>query len=529
MFSENRLYIAKGSAPVYLVPNMANRHGLIAGATGTGKTITLKVMAESLSAAGVPVFLADIKGDLSGMCMAGQSNAKLEERLSALGISGFGYTGFPTRFFDVFGAGGHPVRTTISEMGPMLLSRLLGLTDVQSGVMNLVFRIADDKGLLLIDLKDLRAMLRYIGENNADFTTEYGNASKQSVGAILRALLALEDAGGTFFGEPALDAEDWIKTDEDGRGFINILDCRKLAHEPLLYSTFMLWLLSELFERLPEVGDPEKPKIAFFFDEAHLLFNDAPKALITKIEQVVKLIRSKGVGVYFITQSPSDIPDTVLAQLGNRVQHALRAYTPAEQKAVRAAADAFRPNPAFDTKDAIMDLGTGEALVSFLDEKGRPGMVERATVLPPQSKMGMIDEERRKNEIEADALFGKYENEIDRESAYEVLNAKEAAGDEVTAVEASPKSTAEANGPTEEEYAKMDRYERIKADKARAEQLKRPAAADTRSSKNSTAKKSTSTKKKSSTISKATNSAMNSMGREIGKQLSRGLLGLLKR
>ncbi len=530
MYIDNKLLIAKGDAQVYLLPGMANRHGLIAGATGTGKTITLKVMAESLSDAGTPVFLADVKGDISGMCMPGEANAKLDERLKGLGITDFSYKRFPTRFFDVFGAGGHPVRTTISEMGPVLLARLLDLTEVQAGVLNLVFRIADDKGLLLIDMKDLRAMLRFIGDSGGEYTTEYGNASKASIGAIQRALLTLEDAGGdVFFGEPALEVSDWMQCDADGRGYINIFDCRKLFHEPLLYSTFMLWLLSELFEKLPEVGDPEKPKMAFFFDEAHLLFTDAPKSLLTKIEQVVKLIRSKGVGVYFITQNPSDLPDPVLAQLGNRVQHALRAYTPGELKSVKAAADSFRANPAFDTQETILDLGTGKALISFLDEKGRPCMVQRATVLPPQSRMGAIEEERRANEIEASELFGKYEQVVDRESAYEVLNPKpETEADAAAAEGGAPADTQNDVIITDEEYANMDAYQRIKADKLRAKQAREAEAeaeAEKKSEKTSKTKKKT---KKSTALNKVTNSAMNSVGRELGRQLTRGLLGLLK-
>ena len=419
MFSDGRLLIGKGEKEVYLEPKMANRHGLIAGATGTGKTITLKVMAESFSDMGVPVFLADIKGDLGGCVKKGVGNENITKRLDSMGISRdeFIFTGYPVRFWDVFGEGGHPVRTTVSEMGSTLLSRLLGLTDVQSGVMDIVFRVADDKGWLLIDYKDLRTMVSYVAEHSKELLNDYGNVTKQSVGAIQRSLLRLEDEGAeAFFGEPSIDISDWIQTNEKGQGYINILHCVKLYHSPLLYSTFMLWLLSELFETLPEVGDLEKPKLVFFFDEAHLLFKGAPTALVDKIEQVVKLIRSKGVGVYFITQSPSDVPDTVLAQLSNRVQHALRAYTPSEQRAVRAAAQTFRPNPAFSTETAITELATGQALVSFLDAKGVPGIVEKAMILPPQSAMGPIDDERRKAEIEADDLYGKYEDEVRRRS-----------------------------------------------------------------------------------------------------------------
>ena len=521
MLSDGKLLIAKGEAPVYLLPQMVNRHGLIAGATGTGKTITLKVIAESLSDAGVPVFLADVKGDISGMCRPGEGGAKLQERLDNLNISDFSYTAFPTRFFDVFGAGGHPVRTTISEMGPVLLARLLDLTEVQAGVLSLVFRIADDKGLLLIDMKDLRAMLRFIGDSKGEYTTEYGNASRASIGAIQRALLTLEDAGGSeFFGEPALDVDDWIKLSDDGRGFINILDCRRLFHEPLLYSTFMLWLLTELFERLPEVGDLDKPRIAFFFDEAHLLFTDAPRSLLTKLEQVVKLIRSKGVGVYFITQNPSDLPDAVLAQLGNRVQHALRAYTPNEIKSVKAAANSFRANPAFNTEEAILDLSTGEALISFLDEKGRPSVVERATVLPPQSLMGVIDDERRKNEIEASGLYGKYDTETDRESAYELLTGAAAAPGGAIMEQPAP---AQPDEISDEEYNKLSRYEQIKLDKqrARARQMEAEASPAPKEKKKGKTKA-------DKALGRVTSSAMSSIGRELGRRLSRGIFGLLK-
>ncbi|MGN0989545.1 MAG: helicase HerA-like domain-containing protein, partial [Eubacteriales bacterium] len=409
MLKDNKILVGKGENEAYILPNMANRHGLICGATGTGKTVTLKVMAESFSEMGVPVFLADIKGDLSGCVKIGEKNENITKRLRNIGIdeNEFKCKSFPVRFWDVYGESGHPVRTTVSEMGATMLARLLNLTDVQTGVLTIAFRVADDKGWMLIDLKDLRAMVAYVSEHAAELLNEYGNISKQSAGAIQRALLQLEDAGGTlFFGEPDIKLENWMQTADDGRGYINVFHCAKLYQSPLLYSTFMLWLLAELFEELPEVGDPAKPKLVFFFDEAHLLFRDAPKALTDKIEQIVKLIRSKGVGVYFITQQPSDIPNSVLSQLGNRVQHALRAYTPAEQKAIRAAAQSFRVNPNFDTETAITELGTGEALVSFLDEKGRPTVVEKATILPPQSMMGAIDDDRRNAEIHADDMYG---------------------------------------------------------------------------------------------------------------------------
>ena len=423
MFTENKIWMAQSDHRIYLLPNMANRHGLIAGATGTGKTITMKVMAESFSDMGVPVFLADIKGDLTGMCAPGKDSADMQARIERFGMEGFAFKSYPTRFWDIFGEVGHPVRVTVSSMGPTLLARLLGLTEIQTGVLNIVFRVADDNGLLLLDLKDLRAMLQFVGENRAEFTVEYGNVSAASIGAIQRALLAFEDEGGEqFFGEPELNIIDWMHTDSEGRGYINILSSQKLIQSPTVYATFLLWMLTELFENLPEVGDLDKPKMIFFFDEAHLLFTDMPKALVQKIVQVVKLIRSKGVGVYFISQSPSDIPNDVLAQLSNRVQHALRAYTPAEQKSVRAAAKAFRVNPAFNTEEAIMELAVGEALVSFLDEDGIPSMVERANILPPQSRMGAADPDVVKKLILTDEFDAKYREAIDRESAYEIIN-----------------------------------------------------------------------------------------------------------
>ena len=423
MYIDQKLWIAASETQkLYLLPQMANRHGLIAGATGTGKTITMKVMAESFSDMGVPVFFSDVKGDLSGMLSPGVDTEDMQKRISGFGIEDFRYQAYPTRFWDVFGEIGHPVRVTVSDMGPQLLSRLLGLTEVQAGVLSIVFKVADEHGLLLLDLKDLRSMLQYVGDNRAEFTTAYGNVSTASIGAIQRALLAFEDEGGELvFGEPALDIRDWMRTDTDGRGFINILSAKRLMSSPKVYATFLLWMLTELFEVLPEVGDLDKPRMIFFFDEAHLLFDDAPKSLNQKIVQVVKLIRSKGVGVYFVTQSPSDIPDEVLAQLSNRVQHGLRAYTPAEQKAVRAAASSFRQNPAFSAEEALMALGTGEALVSFLDEDGVPTVVEKAKVLPPQSKMGPAEEALVSADITADEFDLKYRQTVDRESAYEII------------------------------------------------------------------------------------------------------------
>ena len=407
-----------------LLPALANRHGLITGATGTGKTITLQVLAERFSSIGVPVFMADVKGDLSGLATAGVESAKLKQRLESLGVSDWLPGKFPTAFWDVSGEQGHPVRATISDMGPILLARLLNLNDTQAGVLQLVFKIADDNGLLLLDLKDLRAMVQHVGENAKSFTTEYGNVSAASIGAIQRGLLTLGEQGGdTFFGEPMLDINDLMQTD-GGKGIVNILAADSLMASPRLYSTFLLWLLSELFEQLPEVGDVDKPKLVFFFDEAHLLFNEAPPALLQKIEQVVRLIRSKGVGVYFVTQNPLDIPDTVLGQLGNRVQHALRAFTPRDQKAVKTAAETLRANPAFDAATVITELGVGEALVSFLDEKGRPSIVERAFILPPASRIGPLTADERQAVIKASLVYGVYEKRLDRESAYEKLKSK---------------------------------------------------------------------------------------------------------
>ncbi len=418
------LLVAKSKSDLSLLPAMANRHGLITGATGTGKTVTLQTLAERFSSIGVPVFMADVKGDLAGIAMPGGGNAKIEARLEELGIEGFQYRGSPVTLWDVFGENGHPVRSTVSELGPLLLARVLDLNDTQSGVLAAVFRIADDNGLLLLDLKDLRAMLQFAGDNAAQFRTQYGNISTASVGAIQRGLLALESQGGAMlFGEPALALEDLMQT-VDGRGVVNILCADKLLANPRVYSTLLLWVLSELFENLPEVGDPEKPKLVFFFDEAHLLFNDAPKELLERIEQVVRLVRSKGVGVYFVTQNPLDVPQTVLGQLGNRVQHALRAFTPRDQQAVKAAATTFRPNPKLDVEKVIGELQVGEALVSFLDEKGRPHVVERGLVVPPASRLGTLSAEERRKVMQSSLVAGHYEKSVDRESAHEQLKTR---------------------------------------------------------------------------------------------------------
>ena len=476
MYTDKKIFLAQSDINLYLLPQMANRHGLIAGATGTGKTITMKVMAESFSDMGVPVFMADVKGDLSGMCRRGNDSDDMRARIERFGLTGFEYRAYPTRFWDIFGEGGIPVRVAVSEMGPVLLSRLLGLSDVQQGVLNIVFRVADDNDLLLIDLKDLRSMVQFVGEHRTEYTTLYGNVSSASIGAIQRALLAFEDEGGEiFFGEPSLNIKDWMRTDSDGRGYINILSSQRLVNSPTVYGTFLLWMLTELFEKLPEVGDLEKPRMIFFFDEAHLLFSDCPKALIQKIVQVVKLIRSKGVGVYFISQSPSDIPNDVLAQLSNRVQHALRAYTPAEQKAVRAAASAFRANKSFDTEEALMELGVGEALVSFLDEKGIPTVVERARILPPQSLMGPAEDGAIEKSVAADEFDLKYRDSIDRESAYEIITA---ANEELERqrVEAEEAAATEKQRLKEEAAAEKQRQkEEAAAEKAR---LKEEAAAE---------------------------------------------------
>ncbi len=425
MFYDSKIWVGGTAKKCFIEPSKANRHGLIAGATGTGKSVTLKVLAESFSDMGVPVFLADVKGDMSGICAAGLSNENMEERIAKFGIENFEYKAYPTTFYDVFGQMGIPMRTTISELGPILLGRMLGLSDVQRAVMSMVFRIADDQNLMLLDLKDLRLLLTYIGDHADDYKLTYGNISTATIGAIQRNLALLSDEGAdAFFSEPAFDVLDFFKTSSDGRGMINVLNATELFNKPLLYSTFLLWLLSEIYENLPEVGDLDKPKMVFFFDEAHLLFNDAPAFLLEKIDQIVRLIRSKGIGVYFVSQSPSDIPGNILAQLQNRVQHALRAYTPAEQKKLKAAAESFRANPEFDTESALSELAVGEALVSFLDEKGTPGIVERAFILPPQSYIGSAGFEKMQELTNANPLYEKYRLAVDPESAYEILMAR---------------------------------------------------------------------------------------------------------
>ena len=516
MFTEDRkFYIAHcDNGPLYLVGKMANRHGLIAGATGTGKTVTLQVLAESFSQAGVPCFMADMKGDLSGISQAGKMSGFIEKRLPEFfpvenpegeansQLSTFNpelFHGCPTRFFDVFGEQGHPLRATISDMGPQLLARLLALNETQTGILNIVFKIADDRGLLLIDMKDLRLMLDYVAKNAKEFTTTYGTITSVSVGAIQRALLALEAEGADqFFGEPAFNVFDFLQT-EGGMGVMNVLAADKLMLNPKLYSTFLLWLLSELYTQLPEVGDLELPKLIFFFDEAHMLFKDTSKALVDKIEQVIRLVRSKGVGVYFVTQSPDDVPEAIAGQLGNRILHGLRAYTPKEQKAVRAAAQTFRANPTFNTESAILELGTGEALISLLDEKGAPCIVERAKILFPLSQIGAITDEQRQGLIRSSRLYGTYDKSFDRESAYEVLVAEQQQAEKRAQKEA-------------EEEAKRKEKEAKEKEK----------------SSKSTSTRSTSTKKKSATrkaAEKAINTTATTFGRQLGKSIFRSILG----
>ena len=472
MYRDGKIYMGlAGDQQVTMQLNMSNRHGLIAGASGTGKTITMKTMAESFSDAGVPVFLCDVKGDVSGLAAPGEPSESMEKRIDKFGIrDSFQYKSYPVCFWDIYQENGHPVRATVSDMGPDILSRILGLSPAQEGVLNIIFKIADDNGLLLIDLKDLRAMLNYVSEHKDEYVANYGTMSSQSVGAIIRALLPLENQGGDmFFGEPDLDIFDWVRTAEDGRGMINILDCVRLVQNPTLYASFLLWMMAELFERLPEAGDMQKPKLVFFFDEAHMLFADAPKVLVQKIEQVVKLIRSKGVGIYFVTQSPGDIPDSVLAQLSNRVQHALRAYTPAEQKAVRVAAQSFRANPDFKTEDVIMELGVGYALTSFLDENGVPTMVQHTAVICPQSLMGPVEDSIRRGLITRDGM-SKYDQYIDRDSAFEVLENQ-------MAMEAKEKALEEERIKLEKEKAA---FERKKAKEEEAALKKKERVAERR-------------------------------------------------
>jgi len=486
MAQDAGIFVGKGAQPVYLAPQLANRHGLIAGATGTGKTVSLQILAEGFSRRGVAVFMADVKGDLSGISQAGREHPRLMERAGQIGLEDYHFEGFPVVYWDLFGKQGHRVRATVSEMGPLLLARLLGLNDTQEGVLYAVFKMADDQGLLLLDLKDLQALLVFAGENAKELKLEYGNISPSSVGAIQRRLLVLEQEGGEeFLGEPALDLFDLIRSGANGYGNINILAADQLMQHPKLYATFLLWLLSELFEELPEVGDPDKPRLVFFFDEAHLLFDDAPKALVDKVEQVVRLIRSKGVGVYLVTQNPLDIPDAILGQLGNRIQHALRAFTPRDQKAVRAAAGTFRANPAFDAEEAIQELGVGEALVSMLGGKGIPGIVERALIRPPASRMGPATAAERQAVIQQSMLGSRYDQSIDRRSAYETLR---------------------------------ERAEKLHAEKAdSAVRIKAAATKGRRSNRQGV-------------MEAMIKSVVRSIGSSLGRQITRGILGsILKR
>ena len=501
MFTQNNgLYIAHGQdGPISIVGKMANRHGLIAGATGTGKTVTLQVLAETFCQAGVPCFMADMKGDLSGISQVGSLSGFIEKRIAEFGMETPQFQSCPVRFFDVFGEQGHPMRSTVSQMGPDMLARLLNLNETQAGILNIVFRIADDKQLLLIDMKDLRSMLDYVAKNAAEFTTQYGNISAQSVGAIQRSLLALENQGADkFFGEPSFDIQDLLAT-ENGKGIMNVLAADKLMMQPKLYSTFLLWLMSELYASLPEVGDMPLPKLVFFFDEAHMLFDDTSKAMVDKIEQVVRLIRSKGVGIYFISQSPSDIPDSILGQLGNRVQHALRAYTPKDKKTVKAAAESFRENPAFKTEEAIQNLETGEALVSFLDEKGAPSIVQRAKILFPLSQIGAINDTQRQIIIHQSRIYGKYDKVYDRESAFEVL------------LLLAEKAKAEA------EKAKAD------AEKAKAEAEK--AKLKAKEEKEKEKEKAKAAKKSSSTAGKVFSTAATTAARTAAREITKSIVG----
>lgn len=527
MFNENKIWLGNSEeGKVFIYPKMSNRHGMIAGATGTGKTVTLKVIAESFSDMGVPVFMADVKGDLGSVCEAGIDSEDMQRRIQKFNLSeaGFVFKSYPVNFWDVYGEMGLPLRTTISEMGPILLAKILGLNDTQSSVLKVIFKIADDEGLLLIDTKDLRSMLSYISEHAKDYSSTYGNMAPQSLAAIIRSVIALESEGGDlFFGEPALDIKDWIATNYEGRGMLNILDCQKLINNPTMYSAFMLWMLSELYETLPEAGDMEKPRMVFFFDEAHILFEKASKDLLEKVEQIVKLIRSKGVSIFFITQNPNDIPSGVLAQLGTKIEHALHAYTPAEQKGVKIAAQSFRANPSFDTYDAILNLGIGEALVSVLDEEGVPTIVQKAKILPPQSKLGTTEKATRTSIMNASTLYIKYVEAVDRDSAYEFLLRKVAA-DEDAAQKAKEeaelaKQEAAEQRAREKELAKQEAAEqRAKEREEAAAQraIEKEQLAKQRAQQREEEKK----KKAAMNVAKSvSNTVAGTVGREIGKNM----------
>lgn len=533
MFQDKKIWVGtSGEEKVYIYPKMANRHGMIAGATGTGKTVTLKVLAESFSSCGVPVFLADVKGDLAAMCRPGEENEKVRERMDAMNLEeyGFDFQAYPTTYWDIYGEKGMPLRTTISEMGPLLLGRILDLNDTQADILTIIFKIADDEGLLLLDTKDLKSMIQYVSEHSKEYALEYGNMAKQSLAAILRAVVALEAEGGDkFFGETALNITDWMCTSYEGKGTIQVLDCQKLINTPTMYSTFLLWMMSELFETLPEAGDRDRPKMVFFFDEAHLLFDNASKTLLTKIEQVVKLIRSKGVGIYFITQNPKDIPEGIMGQLGTKIQHALRAYTPAEQKAAKAAAQSFRENPEFDTYEAITQLATGEALVSTLDEEGIPTVVQKCTILPPQSQMGALDDVIRKDEMMNNLLYAKYTQELDRESAYEILTKKVAAEAEEEAAEKAAleaekqraKEEEAARKAAEKEALALEKQKEKEAAAAEKQKLKEQEAAKKAAEKEAAAKE----KRRKSAIKSVASSATGTIGREIGKEIGDSIGG----
>lgn len=545
MYIDNKILIGKSKdKELFIIPNKANRHGLITGASGSGKTITLKVMAESFSSMGVPVFLADVKGDLAGMCLPGESNEKIQERLNGIGIKDFSFKGFPTVFWDVFGKSGHPIRATLQSIGSTILSRMLGLNETQEGVLAIIFKIARENGYELIDLKDLRLLLQYVAENSKQYTITYGNIASQSVGSIQRSLLMLEEQGGDyFFGEPAIDINDFIKINENGLGNINVLHATELYKQPTLYACFLLWLLTALNGTLPEVGDLDKPKMVFFFDEAHLLFDELPDYMLTQVTQIVKLIRSKGIGLYFISQSPKDIPDEILAQLGNKVQHTLRAYTPAEQKVIKAVADSYRANPEFNTEEAISALGTGEALISFMNEKGEPNVVEKATILPPQSQMGSIDDSIRLMVVSKSAFMEKYDTIIDRESAFEILSKEmeekrlveqeaQKAKEEKKLKEEQEKEQAKAEKEAEkmrreEEKAKKEE-ERIRKEEERAEEKARKEEERIKKELEKEAEKARKNSwqfKVGKQAERTANSTINSVARKVATQILKNIFG----
>ncbi len=536
MYNEGKIWIGRsGDEKIFIYPGMANRHGMIAGATGTGKTVTLKVLAESFSDCGVPVFLADVKGDLAGMCRPGVQSEDMDERIARFGLDeeGFAFRSYPTVFWDVYANGGMPLRTTVTEMGPLLLSRILGLNETQTDILTVVFRIADDKlkedeNMLLIDTKDLRSMLQYVAENAKELSLKYGNISSQSLGVITRAVMALEAQGADkFFGEPALNIKDWLTVNSDGKGSIQVLDCRELISNPKMYSTFLLWMLSELYETLPEAGDLEKPKMVFFFDEAHMLFDSASKALMDKIEQVVKLIRSKGVGIFFITQSPRDIPDPVLAQLGTKIQHALHAYTPTEQKAAKAAASSFRENPEFDTYEELTQLGIGQALVSVLDEDGVPTMVKKVSILPPQSKMGAIGDDIRQQEVETCYLGAKYRDSIDRDSAYEFLERMRAENEERLRTEEEEKARIKEEEAAEKQRLKEEEAARKAAEREAAKEAAAKAKAEEAAKKKAEREENAKKNAVKNAAKGVASSAAGTVGREVGNALGKTVGGSL--